>query len=430
MNSPLLQRNELESWDSLRKVPYYFFYYYVPIRYRTVSAESQFVRKELWNFKDGFHQNFFIEQLEKKIKHTFTNPSSLTLVCIPASTRESNRARYESFSNILCEKLHMINGFSHISIVKEKSPSHLGGSDVATYDFDRSFFKGKQVVLFDDIVTKGASMQSFMDYLDEVGAKVVCCMSIGRTFYEKHMRFEINNPWTGNTVFNCGYATSPDKDNHSIEEVIIPAKIEKPHQETQTTQAIDPVVPIPEIIGEPSTAKHNIGDFVRFGRLNNRPVQWLILDRRDDEYLLISKFGLECMPFNDTAGFITWDKCTLRKWLNEDFYNNTFNHSEREKIIRHEVVASDNPVYRSSQGKNTNDKIFILNIKEYNQYFDIYNKWTCKLFSGILRQCWLRNSGNDNCHGAFIGRSGSIHAGGSLTTSPRNAVRPVMWVKL
>ena len=87
-------------------------------------------------------------------------------------------------------------------------------------------------------------------------------------------------------------------------------------------------------------------------------------------------------------------------------------------------------VYRTAQGKNTEDKLFILSVNEYNYYFDIYNKWVCRLFSGILRQCWLRNSGADNGRAAFIGRSGSIHAGGSKITSARNAVRPVMWVKL
>lgn len=422
--------NKLESWDSMRSVPYYFFYYYVPTRYSMLSSESQYVREEIWNFKNGIHQDLFINHLEKKIKHTFERPNFLTLVCIPASTRESNKVRFENFSNVLCKKLNMINGFQYISILKEKSPSHLGGSDVATYDFDRSFFKGKKVILFDDVVTKGASMQSFMDYLEEVGAEVVCCISIGRTFYDRYMGYEINNPWTGNTVFKCGYLKAPDMDNRTIEERKIPISGENSLKASCKIQVGD-VARLNEVsVEEQSVAKHQVGDCIRFGQFNGRFVKWIILDQKGDEYLLISKFGLECMPFNKTEGFTTWDGCTLRKWLNEDFYNNAFSRTEQEKIIRHEVVASDNPIYRSFQGKNTNDKVFILNIKEYNQYFDIYNKWVCRLFSGILRQCWLRNSGNDNSRGAFIGRSGSIHAGGSKITSSRNAVRPVMWVKL
>lgn len=420
-----------DSWESIRSIPYYFFYYYVPTRYRKLSSESEYIRDKVWNFKDGLSQQQFIDQLEKKIKHTFGNPNFLTLVCIPASTNASNKARYERFSEVLCKKLNMTNGFQYISILKEKSPSHLGGSDLATYDFDRGFFKGKQVVLFDDVVTRGGSMQSFMDYLEEVGAKVVCCMSIGRTFYDRYMAYEINHPWTGNTVFQCGTSTAPDKDNRTIaNETTKPSVVEEAHKATQRMPVADVAKLNQESVAQQPVARHQIGDHVRFGRFNGKPVQWIVLDHKDDEYLVISKFGLECMPFNKADTFTTWDKCSLRQWLNEDFYNRTFNSVEQEKIIRHEVVASDNPIYRSSQGKNTNDKIFILNIKEYNQYFDIYNKWVCKLFSGILRQCWLRNSGNDNSRGAFVGRSGSIHAGGSKVTSSRNAVRPVFWVKL
>lgn len=51
--------NKLESWDSMRSVPYYFFYYYVPTRYSMLSSESQYVREEIWNFKNGIHQDLF-----------------------------------------------------------------------------------------------------------------------------------------------------------------------------------------------------------------------------------------------------------------------------------------------------------------------------------------------------------------------------------
>lgn len=421
----------LEKWDLLRSTPYYFFYYYVPPRYQMASSESQYIREEIWKFKNGRHQDEFIDQLEKKIKHTFENPNFLTLVCIPASTNEDNRIRYEHFSDVLCKKLNMTNGFRYISILKEKSPAHLGGRDVATYDFDKSFFKGKKVILFDDIVTKGASMHSFMDYLEEVGAKVVCCISIARTFWNQYMDYKINNPWTGNAVFQCGTTIAPDKDNRSIEkENTFRVPAEELHKEAKTILVSDVARLNQKSEQKQLTTKYQVGDCVRLGRHNGRPVQWIVLEQKDNEYLLISKFGLDCRSFNTTDTSTTWDKCSLRTWLNVDFYNNTFNRSEQEKIIRHEVVASDNPIYRTAQGKNTNDKLFILNINEYNQYFDIYNKWVCRLFSGILRQCWLRNSGNDNTRAAFIGRSGSIHAGGSRITSARNAVRPVMWVKL
>ena len=476
MSTPL---KSLSSWATMRSIPYYFFYYYVPTRYSDLSSESDYIRREVWLFKKGYHQDQFVEKLATKLSYTFGNADFLTLVCIPASTVNSNKNRYEQFSHDLCSKLHMTNGFEHISIVKEKTPSHLGGTDEAVYELDRSFFAGKKVVLFDDVVTQGSSMQSFIDYLDEVGAKVVCCMSICRTFWDKRMPYQVTNPWTGTAVFQNGQETEPDKDNRAYEapitlvdeqpitntnisntiantfvtekttaqEVVTDNTVddELPIAHTNVNSTIAKKPPFKDIVTchdadeailkkildkEQHNAKYKLGEFVRFGHLNGRSVQWIVLDQKDDEYLLISKYGLDCREFHTTNTFITWDKCSLRTWLNVDFYNSTFSNKEKSQIIQHEVIASSNPIYRTYQGQNTKDKLFILNISEYNKYFDIYNKWVCRLFSGILRQCWLRNSGNDSCHASFIGRSGSIHAGGSKITSARNAVRPVMWVKL
>ena len=210
--------NNLGSWGSrFRSVPHYFFYYYVPTRYTGLSHESQCIRQGIWDFKQGKNQGFFIDQIERKIRHTFENPSLLTLVCIPASTTVSNSARFERFSNDLCSRLNMANGFYHVSICKEKTPSHLGGEDSAAYNFDRSFFYGKKVVLFDDVVTKGRSMYSFIDYLNGVGADVVFCISIGKTFWDRTMDYQVNNPWTGAPAFIYGSPCAPDNDNREIQ---------------------------------------------------------------------------------------------------------------------------------------------------------------------------------------------------------------------
>lgn len=214
MPTPL---KSLSSWDTLNSIPYYFFYYYVPTRYSDLSSESEDIRKELWNFKDGCYHDQFVDLMATKLRNTFGNTDFLTLVCIPASTVYSNRTRYKQFSHDLCSKLNMKNGFEHISIVKEKEPSHLGGRDEAIYEFDRTFFSGKKIVLFDDVVTRGSSMRSFIESLEDAGAEVVCCMSIGKTFWDKIMDYTVTNPWTGNAVFQCGEATEPDKDNRVYE---------------------------------------------------------------------------------------------------------------------------------------------------------------------------------------------------------------------
>ena len=85
--------------------------------------------------------------------------------------------------------------------------------------------------------------------------------------------------------------------------------------------------------------------------------------------MLISKYGLDAKPYNEKITGITWESCTLRKWLNNDFLNAAFSAEERAIISKTRVTADENPEYDTSPGNDTNDKIFLLSITEVNKYF-------------------------------------------------------------
>ena len=186
-------------WKCTLGIPLYFFYYYFPYeRCRYVTSESDMARKLVWKFKDGesYARNEVVRMLKKKLLDTFTkfDLEYLTLVCIPASTVLTNRIRYESFSNTICKETGMINAFNQIRIIKEKTEAHLGGNDKAEYSLDRNFFKNKNIILFDDVVTRGRSMIDFKSRLESLGAKVICAISIGRTCASDNTE---PHPWSG-----------------------------------------------------------------------------------------------------------------------------------------------------------------------------------------------------------------------------------------
>ncbi|MEE0360784.1 MAG: phosphoribosyltransferase [Prevotella sp.] len=155
----------------------------------------------IYDFKEarGLSYRSVSSIMTTKLQSTFTEAdlSSLTLVCIPASTVQDNISRYSRFSNILCSNTGMQNGFPHISIVKEKTQSHLGGTDSAEYSYDADFFKGANVILFDDVVTRGRSMSQMKSALEQIGAYVVCAISIGRTYSDYHGDNRTPHPWSG-----------------------------------------------------------------------------------------------------------------------------------------------------------------------------------------------------------------------------------------
>ena len=180
---PIRIKQAVSNWDRLNDVPFFFWFYYLPKQFTKVDRFSDAARHMIWDFKDGHRNNMVRTLVQHMLEDTFTREDlkRLTFVCIPASNDYSNRNRYESFSSILCDNLGMRNAFTHITITKGKTQSHLGGTDAAEYDFDQSFFRDSRVVLFDDVVTRGRTMNDFKERLIKLGATIVCALSIGKT---------------------------------------------------------------------------------------------------------------------------------------------------------------------------------------------------------------------------------------------------------
>ena len=79
-----------------------------------------------------------------------------------------------------------------------------------------------------------------------------------------------------------------------------------------------------------------IGEHMKFGTYQGEEIEWRVIDADDEngKVLLLSEYGLDAKPYNDEFSFvIKWEDCTLRKWLNEEFYEDAFTDEEQEKIL-------------------------------------------------------------------------------------------------
>jgi len=122
-----------------------------------------------------------------------------------------------------------------------------------------------------------------------------------------------------------------------------------------------------------------VGNIVTFGAYeqdNNRangkePIEWIVLDQKEGKALLLSRYVLDCKKYNETWKAVTWETCTLRSWLNDDFLNNAFSVTEQQRILTTTVDNSreqGNEAWYTDGGNNTEDKIFLLSYSEVNQY--------------------------------------------------------------
>lgn len=185
-------------------------YYYYPTNCDwDVNQRDWDIRNLIWNFKANPNkpQSSFeisirhelamdevIPLIKRVILRYFGDKTSkLTLVCIPSSKRIVTERRYKDFSAKLCSLTGMSNGYDYVNVSSEGEAKHLGGSAQAEYTVDNSYFKNRFVILFDDVITSGRSMDKFKYLLEQAGATVIAGLSIGKTKHEPQISHPIDD---------------------------------------------------------------------------------------------------------------------------------------------------------------------------------------------------------------------------------------------
>ena len=191
------------------------------------------------------------------------------------------------------------------------------------------------------------------------------------------------------------------------------------------------------------------GDYINFGTYeqdNNasngeEDIEWLVLEVKDGKALIISKYALDCNRYDANSTSVTWETCTLRKWLNNDFINTAFSDEEKAMIPAVTVSADKNLDYSTTPGNETQDQVFLLSGTEAFNYFN----------SDIERQCyatdyavargvyvassgncwwWLRSPGGAQNRALRVSYSGSARNYGVLVSDYETAIRPALWIDL
>ncbi len=93
------------------------------------------------------------------------------------------------------------------------------------------------------------------------------------------------------------------------------------------------------------------------------PIEWIVVQISDDDIMLLSRYILDYQRFNENDIDVLWDSCTLRHWLNDYFYNNAFNDTEKEFIISKTIKSDSVPIYMNDRYE-TYDKVHILSIED------------------------------------------------------------------
>lgn len=89
-----------------------------------------------------------------------------------------------------------------------------------------------------------------------------------------------------------------------------------------------------------------VGERIKLGIncVTHKPIQWIVLEVvKEEKVLLLSQNAIACKPFNYDFGDCTWETSSLRKWLNTEFFENSFSKKEKEIILSSLLLNWDNP---------------------------------------------------------------------------------------
>ena len=213
------------------------------------------------------------------------------------------------------------------------------------------------------------------------------------------------------------------------------------------------------VVSEPELL--SVGDTLTLGSWGGEAIDWQIMEIKDDgAVVLLSVKAIDAQQFNDTGDATTWEKCTLRQWLNSTFYEGAFTNEEKQMIQLTHVVNSENPVTGVSCGNDTDDRVFLLSIDEVARYYDVPARngsspalicmptghavsnggWACTQadverfqkdadYPLVAGSCvwWLRSLGKDKTRAANVTVVGSIGADSGREFNGKNVcVRPAI----
>lgn len=203
----------------------------------------------------------------------------------------------------------------------------------------------------------------------------------------------------------------------------------------------------------------DVGDTVTFGIYEqnnnysdgNESIEWVVIDKQENKIMVVSKYIIAMQPFNTmNEGHISWEKCTLRKWLNNDFLNEAFSDAEKKLISDTTVSNTEYLAFGfsySATDHSTTDKIFLLSENERDMlssvdalkgigtdsvialFGDVANRDS----SDLKFQWWLRTTWEDavDCRASVVyGASYDEHVHDTYNVEESAGVRPAMWISL
>lgn len=185
-------------------------------------------------------------------------------------------------------------------------------------------------------------------------------------------------------------------------------------------------------------------EIYNIGTYENETLSWIVIDVKDGKALLLSEKVIDLVPYNTEKTEVTWETCSLRKWLNEDLYYGSFTDEERQMIVKTTVNNKDLPDEGCNYGSDTEDYLYVLSYREMldtaadcDEYAKpSYTQIALEHHNNVRVSYWRRDPGMMGDGTVALKTLGTMEFDGrfqaycSDVNSSYVGVRPAMWVDI
>lgn len=192
-----------------------------------------------------------------------------------------------------------------------------------------------------------------------------------------------------------------------------------------------------------------IGDIVTYGGYEQdgfytngeETIEWIVIARdRDNHALLLSRYCLDALPYNEDGGDVTWEDSSIRAWLNGEFLESAFGGDPNGFIC---TAENKNRNGRSGTdgGENTTDRIFLLDVGDVTRYLPKESSRRAPVTEYAKEQgaeydkngngwWWLRTPGKTQDMAAGVHTAGGVNYDGRDVDRTDLCIRPALWLDL
>ena len=205
--------------------------------------------------------------------------------------------------------------------------------------------------------------------------------------------------------------------------------------------ALTPQTPeVPQPV-TPETTEVKQYEIVSLGKYQGKSIDWIVLNVDEDSALLLSKDILSSRPWDVTGANKTYDKSSIRVWLNGEFASAAFTEEEKARLLLTDLDNSDQHGYGTTAGADTQDKVFLLSVKEYETYLKGSKYIVSAPTESALKEgaytngqgnaaWWLRSPGMSADSPAYLSSGGELGNRAHAATETIIGIRPAVRISL